>query len=111
MLRLGIRPNLIYPIYFIIWSLLRNIVKIIISKLFIFSAAVIYTFLMFLGEFIGEYLVFKYQNKFIKEKKEQKDIIKQNKFSLLVREEQEMKALDNRYMILFLTFITAFFDF
>ena len=110
MLRLGIRPNLIYPIYFIICTFLRKISTILISKIFKFSGSLIYTFLMFLGELIGGYFVFKYQNKFIKEKKEQNEI-KSNKFSLIEGEEQGMKISDNRYKILFLIFMTAFFDF
>ena len=111
MLRLGIRPNLIYPIYFIIWSLLTNIVKIITSKLFIFSGVLVYTFLMFLGELIGGYFVYKYQDKFIKGKKEKNEMINSNKFSLIEGEGQRMNRLDNLYMILFLIFMTALFDF
>ena len=66
---------------------------------------------MFLGELIGGYFVYKYQDKFIKGKKEKNEMINSNKFSLIEGEGQRMNRLDNLYMILFLTFITAFFDF
>ena len=66
MLKISLRPNLKYPINLIIWNFLRKIISILISGLFHFNASVIYTLLMFLGELLGGYLVYRYQRAFIK---------------------------------------------
>ena len=111
MIKIALRRNLIYPIYLIFWAFLRKIVSILISKLFNFSGSVIYTFLMFLGELIGGFLTFKYQNNFIKGKNVQEGMLKKFKYSLISGVESEITILDSKRKIFFLVFMTAFFDF
>ena len=108
MIKFALRPNLIYPLQLIIWNLLRKIETILISYLFNFSDSLIYTPLMFLGEFLSGLVIFLYQKKFLK--KEEKNPIKF--FSItLIQTEGTMKYPDNNFKIFLLIFFVAFFDF
>ena len=110
MLKISLRPNLKYPINLIIWNFLRKIISILISGLFHFNASVIYTFLMFLGELIGGYLVYRYQRAFIKNSNKKAKKIKLVHFSIVI-EENKMARADGLIKISFLVIMTAFFDF
>ena len=69
MIKFALRPNLIYPLQLIIWNLLRKIETILISYLFNFSDSLVYTPLMFLGEFLSGLGIFLYQKKFLKKRR------------------------------------------
>ena len=68
MIKLSLRHNLIYPFYLIIWTLLRKVISVLISKLFEFNGSVVFTFLMFLGEILRGILFYQYQNGFCEKK-------------------------------------------
>ena len=108
--KIALRPNIIYPMYLILWTFLRKIISILISNIFHFKGSVIYTFLMFLGEFIGGFIIFKYQNNFVEKNETQKVTKTSTKFSL-IQQKAEMKSLDGYIKINFLIFMTGFFDF
>ena len=113
MIKISLRPNLVYPIYLIISTFLRKIVTILISKLFSFKGSVIYTFLMFLGELIAGFLFYRYQTKFIEEKTKQ-NILNSNKLSSkisFIQKESKMMRPDNVIKYIFLIFMTGSFDF
>ncbi len=109
MIKVSLRPNLIYPLYLIIWTFLRKIVSILISKLFKFNGSVIYTFLMFLGEMVGGFIFYRYQ----KEVGNNKIKFELSKESILISRlrKTEMKRVDGIPKIIFLVFMTSFFDF
>ena len=113
MIKISLRPNLVYPIYLIISTFLRKIVTILISKLFSFKGSVIYTFLMFLGELIAGFLFYRYQTKFIEEKTKQ-NVLNSNKLSSkisFIQKESKMMRPDNVIKYIFLIFMTGSFDF
>ena len=70
MIKFALRPNLIYPLQLIIWNLLRKLETMLINYLFNFSDSLIYTPLMFLGEFLTGLGIFLYQKKFLQKKKQ-----------------------------------------
>lgn len=108
MIKMALRPNLIYPMQLIIWTFLRKITSILISKLFELKSSIIYTFLMFLGEIIGGFVSYKYQKSFIKNKPS--EYLVNAKFSFVISS-NEMNKANNEYTIKFLIFISSFFDF
>ena len=110
MLKVTLRRNLIYPINLIIWESMRKLISILIFNLFNFKGSLIYTFLMFLGEFIGGFILYKYQNNFVEGKHNLEKSLLKYKFPL-IQEKSEMKREDNFKMIFILLFITSFFDF
>ena len=109
MIKVSLRPNLIYPFYLIIWTVLRKIVSILMSKIFKFKGSVIYTHLMFLGEMIGGFIFYKYQTG-IGNKKRQTKIAKQSIYMKRFLN-PKIKRADGIPKIAFLIVITSFFDF
>jgi len=100
------RRNLIYPLQLLIWTFLRKVLTIILSKEFNFSKSVIFTLLMFLGEFFAGLILFLYQRSFLI-KKEAQTTSKQ----ILIYTQSEMKRPDSRIKILCLIFFAGYFDF
>ena len=64
MIKFALRRNLIYPLQLIIWNLVRKLETMLISYLFKFND-LIYTPLMFIGEFLSGLLIYFYQKRFI----------------------------------------------
>ena len=106
MIKIALRPNLKYPIFLIIWTFLRKIISILISKLFSFQGSVIYTFLMLFGEMTG-FILYKYQINFVENKFTKARVSKGN----LIISKPEMIRPDGLIKVVFLVFMTAFFDF
>ena len=106
MIKFALRRNLIYPLQLIIWNLLRKLETILISYLFNFDDSLVYTPLMFFGEFISGLIIYNYQNKFLKKEKKQIKI-----FSITLREnDSHLTIPDNKSKIFILIFFSAFFD-
>ena len=110
MIKIALRPNLIYPIYLIIWTFLRKIISILLSELFHFKGSLIYTILMFFGEILGGLFIFKYQKNFFGDNNSQKKKAIHKKYAL-IQKNSKMKAKDGFIEIYFLIFMTGFFDF
>ena len=68
MIKFALRRNLIYPLQLIIWHLLRKFEMSLITYLFNFGESLIYTPLMFAGEFFAELIIHSYQSKSLKKK-------------------------------------------
>ena len=105
MIKIRIRYNLFYPLMLFVFSFLREIDSIFISRLK-FNDSLLLTFLMFLAEFIAGLLIFSYNLSFFKERK--KSTYKKIK---LIQAKEEMKRPDSRLKIYFLIFMAAYFDF
>ena len=82
MIKIGSRRNIRYIIHLIIWGYMRVIDKIILGKLFDFNQSSIYTFLMFLGEFNGGIIIYKYQAKYLRKDDTSKNIANKLKFNM-----------------------------
>lgn len=65
-LRFAARPNLIYPLQFLIYCLLRDLESTMLNKYLNFNDSLIFTTLMFIGEFFGGLISYLYQKKFLK---------------------------------------------
>ena len=111
MIKISLRPNLIYPIYLIMWTLLRKIVKIILTKFYNFKGSVVYTFLMFLGEIIGGVFFYLYQKGYFEKKIKSSMQIVSKQSDFLITNEASIKIADSDKKKLFLIIITGLFDF
>ena len=68
MIKFALRPNLIYPLQLIIWNLLRKLETMLINYLFNFSDSLVYTPLMFIGEFVSDWPYIYIKKNFYKRK-------------------------------------------
>ena len=107
LIHISIRRNLYYIINLIIHYYLRKVDLIIINTKFQFNDSLIFTFLMFFGEFFAGLSIFLYQHIFLK-----KDIktVKHFKISFSIYK-PKMNRTDNIFKIGLLIFFSASFDF
>ena len=101
------RRNLIYPIQLLIWTVLRNIIEQLLNSFFYFSKTLLFTILMFLGEFLAGLILFIYQKSFTQKKTTQL----MQKMVFFRTQTYYMEIHDSKYKIVFLIFISSFFDF
>ena len=108
MIKFAIRRNLIYPLQFSLWNIVRDVETSLISYFFGLSNLLIYTPLMFLGEFLAGFIFYIYQIQFIP-----KETIIEQTSNLNIKyihtESNIKKELDKE--LVFLLFIPAFYDF
>ena len=104
---ISIRRNLYYIINLLIHYYLRKVDLIIINTKFQFNDSLIFTFLMFFGEFFAGLSIFLYQHIFLK-----KDIktVKHFKIPFSIYK-PKMNRTDNIFKIGLLIFFSASFDF
>ena len=107
LIHISIRRNLYYIINLIIHYYLRKVDLIIINTKFQFNDSLIFTFLMFFGEFFAGLSIFLYQHIFLK-----KDIktVKHFKIPFSIYK-PKMNRTDNIFKIGLLIFFSASFDF
>ena len=102
------RPNMKYLVHLIIWSFIRHILVDIISEFLHFDLYLIYSFLMFLGEFIFGLILYLYQKKYFLKKNN----VENAKFmGIELISNIRFQINDSKYKILFLIIFTSFFDF
>ena len=93
MMKVAVRPNLKYPLQLLLYNELRNIESILVNKLLKFSNSLVFTPLMFLGEFLSGLIIYFYQKKFVK-KNIFKDASPDKYMNLeLIKTEQHLKKL------------------
>ena len=107
LIHISIRRNLYYIINLLIHYYLRKVDLIIINAKFQFNDSLIFTFLMFFGEFFAGLSIFLYQHIFLK-----KDIktVKHFKIPFSIYK-PKMNRTDNIFKIGLLIFFSASFDF
>ena len=111
MIKAAIRPNLKYLLQLFLYSELRNFESMLVFRFLKFEDSLVYTSLMFLGEFLFGLIIYLYQKKFIK-----KSLFNNkgpNKYMniKLIKTEQHLKKIDGISKIIFILFCCAFFDF
>ena len=107
MIKIRLRKNLLYLfVYYLGWYI-RKIINMIIKYLFNYSLTYIFLYLMTLGEIIGGFSIFMYQNNSWKEKKKTKYF----ELKLIYNEKEEIEVADGRFKRIILIFLAAFFDF
>ena len=112
MIKFKLRRNLIYPGQYVIWSVVRDFLSIMIRHFLYFSNSLVYGPIMFLGEFIAGAIIHLYLRKVETKKQEKKE---QFFMSIkLIRNEEDdtyyYGPKDNKIKIIFLIFIAAFLD-
>ena len=71
-IKFAIRRNLIYPLQYIIWSFVREILHMIINNIIEYQQPYIFLPLMFLGEILAGGIIYCYEKKIMKTKNEEK---------------------------------------
>ena len=108
LIKISLRHNSIYPFQYLIWTLLRDVETTLISYFFNLGYLLIYTPLMFFGEFLAGLIFYLYQKKFLSKNK----IGVLSKFltdNFMKTEEKFVK--DSKGKIIFLLITSALCDF
>ena len=93
MMKVAVRPNLKYPLQLLLYNELRNIESYLVYKLLKFGDSLVFTPLMFLGEFLSGLIIYFYQKKFVK-KNIFKDASPDKYLNLeVIKTEQHLKKL------------------
>ena len=112
-IKFALRRNLIYPLQYIIWSFVREVVHMIINTIIKYEEPYILLPLMFLGEILGGAIIYCYERKIMKTKNEEKQEQYFMSIKLIKYDKDENDffiPLDNNNKIIFLMFLIAFFD-
>ena len=109
MIKFSTRGNIKFPLQLLLWNILRKFESSLISYFLGFDNSLIFTPLMFLGEFSAGLIIYLYQKKFLQKQKSSEKI--KNKSITLIVTEQYLKAIDSKTKIFFLIFNSALFDF
>ena len=108
MIKFAFRRNLIFPLQLLLWNFLRDIESTLITHFFFFFNFLLYTGLMFTGEFMAGLIFYLYQEKYLHKRKKIDVKINPN-FSFIFKNKLYHKKIDARVMFLIIT--SAFFDF
>ena len=111
MIRFAVRPNLKYPLQLLLYNELRNIESILLNKLLKFDSSLVYSPLMFIGEFLSGLIIFSYQKKFVKKFIFKEEVPDKYMNLELIKTENRVKKIDGILKIIFILFCCAFFDF
>ena len=109
-MKFALRRNLIYPFQLLIFNVLRDTESTLISTFFNFSNPLIYTPLMFLGEFSAGIIIYLYHKKILPNNDKEKESTTSHKIKL-IQNKSYLTAIDSNKKIIYLIFISAFFDF
>ena len=109
MIKFSTRGNIKFPLQLLLWNILRKFESSLISYFLGLDNSLIFTPLMFLGEFSAGLIIYLYQKKFLQKQKNSEKI--KNKSITLIVTEQYLKAIDSKTKIFFLIFNSALFDF
>ena len=112
MIKFEIRRNLKYPLQYLLWTLLRESLIMIIRAKFDLSGSVDYIQFMFLGEFFVGGIIHLYLQKIMPKRSEKKDQYFMS-IKLIKSEENDNDyfiPIDNKKKIIVLIFIASFFD-
>ena len=111
-IKFALRRNLIYPLQYIIWNFVREIIRLIINHVIEFQSPYIYLPLMFLGELLAGIIIYFYEKRIMKTKNEKKEDKYFMSIKLIKNEEEEddyFVPIDNKIKILFLMFLSISF--
>ena len=108
-MKFALRRNLIYPFQLLIFNVLRDTESTLISTFFNFSNPLIYTPLMFLGEFSAGIIIYLYHKKFLSNNNKQKESPKSHNIKL-IQNQSYLTAIDSESRLGgFLTIFDALF--
>lgn len=108
MIKIGTRPNLFYPMMFVIFNGLRKIDSIIMKKYFDFSGDTLLIFLMFFADFLSGLIIYLSHLKFLRKK----DTGAYKFMGIeLIKNELDMNRPDSNTKIILLFFLGSYLDF
>ena len=117
MIKITLRPNLLYPLQLIIWTLLRYGETKLFEYLFNFKNSLSFTTIMFLAEFFSGLLTFRYQKHFFNKKNSEEEY-KNNLYTIstittikYIHHKRYLKSVDSQFKIYILIFFIAISDF
>ena len=110
MIKTSIRPNLKYPFQLLLYNELRDIESILVFRFLKFDDSLVYTPLMFLGEFGAGLIIYLYQKKSIKKSIINNESPDKYMNIELITTEQHLKKTDGITKIIFILFCCALFD-
>ena len=112
-IKFATRRNLIYPLQYLIYNVLRDTESTLVDKYFNYSDSLMLTPLMFIGEFFSGLIVYYKQKKFV-----HKSLFKDNNSDKYMNLElikgetiYHSKKIDRIPKMIFILFCCAFFDF
>ena len=111
MIEFARRGNMKYFIFLFFFHYIRRIESILISKILNFNSTVVFTFLMYIGEFLGGIAVIIYQKYLLKKSKEKQNNILLIKITKDRQEKYRKNKRDKLFIIIILIFFASFFDF
>jgi len=118
-IKFAFRRNLIYPMQYIFWGFVREIISMIIYNKIEFRNPYIYLPTMFFGEFFAGGIAYLYEKRVMKSMKKEKEERGENaekyfmSIKLIENEKEEddyFTPLDSKIKIIFLIFLSALFD-
>ena len=107
MIKFALRRNLIYPLQLLIFNVVRDVEKILIELFLDDTVSLIYTPLMFLGEFFSGLIIYYYQRQFMKSNKKTDKYKKRE----LIHSGGNYVSRDGIIKIMLMIFFASFFDF
>ena len=108
MIKIGTRPNLFYPMMFVIFNSLRKIDSIIMENKFDFSCDTLFIFLMFFTDFLSGLIIYLSHQKFLRKK----DTGAYKFMGIeLIKNELDMNRPDSKCKIILLFFLGSYLDF
>ena len=110
MIKFALRRNLIYVLQYIVWSFLKDILSFYMDKLFKFGKSYMYVQFMFLGEILAGVIMYFWQRKYNKKKKEENQDQYFLSIKLIKTENDELEPKDSKTKIFFLIFLVSFLD-
>ena len=110
MIKFALRRNLIYVLQYIVWSFLKDILSFYMDKLFKFGKSYMYVQFMFLGEILAGVIMYFWQRKYNKKKKEENQDQYFLSIKLIKTENDELEPKDSKIKIFFLIFLVSFLD-
>ena len=112
-IKFATRRNLIYPLQYLIYNVLRDTESTLVDKYFNYSDSLMFTPLMFIGEFFSGLIVYYKQKKFV-----HKSLFNDNNSDKYMNLElikgetiYHSKKIDRIPKMIFILFCCAFFDF
>ena len=105
------RPNLKHPIQYYIYSFLWDIETTLLKTYLAYNDSLMFTPLMFIGEFFAGLIVFLYQKKFVNKTLLEVESTDKYMNLELIKTEKSVKKIDTIKKMIFLLFCCAYFDF
>ena len=110
-IKIGLRKNLLYPFFSIIYFFTREIDSLILSRVLDFNNSLILTFIMFASELLSGIYLYILHLQLLKKVNKRNTKIEKYKGIKLIQGPDYMKPRDKTYLIYILLFMATFFDF